>query len=490
MKITKITTTNESNNRKHSIPQSMEHSWNSCLVLGIEIVTIFVILKFAMIINSQPSNVLPDETNTRKYYFIVLFLGIIIIHNLIIGGWHTPKDFIFIAALIVIGIWVWRNNIILTTQDSFFGGKYKNTTTTTKPSITTSTQPNITKQKRIYKSTIPSQPAEPQHEIQELGYEDIDYNLPEAGRNNKQQIAELVGTDLVDAHPEVDSNELVWGNKPEHYDFVPDDIPGYLDLPALRKLKRLQNKVKKDKNYKYLAEIKPYDPQAMHRSDGDPGSELMLHRKHGLDNLFLQNANQHKAYGMPKEVLNALSNSPYGVWKEGKQKSADVNGRDKYIRKNGVGESWYKFLKEPEPTLTPDTAVVCNGPATTTTRPDGLKTSPDNGTGPVMQTTEIRDEMIEANRKFRATEYFTNPRTTSTVSNYRQLPINDVMPQLRMDSDNNKYSLYSDAINQKLPGSSDKILEYATNYPLVSLDSLSKINDNCARRLDGSCPKY
>ncbi len=478
MKITKSTITNESNNSMHNISHSMKQSWNSWVVLGIEIVTIFVILKLAIITNSQPSTALPDETTTRKYYFIVFLLGVIIIHNLVTGGWHTPKDFIFITALIVIGIWVWRNNII-TTHEGFFGGKSKTTTLITTPSTTTSAQSSIPKQKRKSKNITPSQPSEPQHEIQELGYEDMDYNLPDPGRNNKQQVAELVGTDLADAHPEIDSNELVWGNKPEHYDFVPDDIPGYLDLPALRKLKRLQKKVKKDKNYKYLAEIKPYDPQAMHRSDGDPGSELMLHRQHGLDNLFLENADKHKAYGMPKEVLDALSNSPYGVWKEGTQKSADIVSRDKYIRRNGTGESWYKFLKEPEPTLTPDTAVVCNSPATTTTRPDGLKTSPDTGTGPVMQTPEIRDEMLEANRKFRTAEYFTNPSTT-----------NDTMPRLRLDSDNNQYSLYSDAINQRLPGSSDKISEYATNYPLVSLESLSKINDNCARRLDGSCPKY
>ena len=453
------------------------------LVLGIEILTIFVLLKLAMIINSQPSTALlgaslgPETQHDlillRKYYFLALLLAVIIIHNLVIGGWHTPKDFIFIATLMVMGIWIWRNNNVIgpLPRDGFFGGKSKKTTTT-HPSTTT--QPSTT-------TTTPVDT----NNIQELGYDDMDYNLPDPGRNNKSQIAELVGSDLADAHPEINENELVWGNKPEHYDFVPDDIPGYLDLPELRKLKRLQKKVKKDKNYKYLAEIKPYDPQSMHRSDGDPGTELMLHRRHGLDNLFLENADQHKAYGMPKEVIDALTNSPYGVWKEGRQKSADVIGDGKYIRRNGVGDSWYKFLKEPEPTLTPDAAVVCNAPTTTTTRPDGIKTSPDTGAGPVMQLPAITDEMIEANNRFRTSEYFANTDTNSSNS---RIPANDTMPRLRWDSDNNQYSLYSDAINQRLPGSSDKISEYATNYPLVSIDSLAKINDNCARRLDGSCP--
>jgi hypothetical protein len=101
-----------------------------------------------------------------------------------------------------------------------------------------------------------------------------------------------------------------------------------------------------------------------------------------------------------------------------------------------------------------------------------------------MKISEIADEMLEANNRFRTTEYFTSPVTNRSSS---RIPANDTMPRLRWDSDNNQYSLYSDAINQRLPGSSDKISEYATNYPLVSLDSLAKINDNCARRLDGSC---
>jgi len=452
------------------------------LVLCIEILTIFVLLKLATIINSQPSIALSgagigpenqhDLSRLRKYYFLALLLAVIIIHNLVIGGWHTPKDFIFVTTLMVMGIWVWRNNNVIGTlgRDGFFGGKAKKTTTHPRTTIIQSSTTTTTTQANT-------------NNIQELGYDDMDYNLPEPGRNNKAQIAELVGTDIADAHPEINENELVWGNKPEHYDFVPDDIPGYLDLPELRKLTRLQKKVKKDKNYKYLANINPYDPQSMHRSDGDPGTELMLHRQHGLDNLFLANSDQHKAYGMPKEILDALANSPYGVWKEGRQKSADVIGEGKYIRRNGVGESWYKFLKEPEPTLTPDSAVVCNAP-NTTTRPDGLKTSPDTGTGPVMKISEIADEMLEANNRFRTTEYFTSPVTNRSSS---RIPANDTMPRLRWDSDNNQYSLYSDAINQRLPGSSDKISEYATNYPLVSLDSLAKINDNCARRLDGSC---
>jgi len=441
-----------------SLPDNNLRGW---LVLCIELITILVLLKLAIVIpryarvvvnRGQDSN--DNIIRTHKYYFIASLLIVIIIHNLVIGGWHTPKDFIFICTLLVLGLWVWHRNQLSAIHDGFFG---RNATKTTKP---LTRKPN-------------------NNNIKELGYEDMDYNLPDPGRNTGSQTAELVGTDLADAHPEINEDELVWGNKPEHYDFVPDDIPGYLDLPQLRKLKRLQKKVKKDKNYKYLADIKPYDPQSMHRSDGDPGTELILHRQHGLDNIFLENADQHEAYGMPQEVISALSNSPYGVWKEGRQKSSDVIGKGKYDRRNGVGNSWYKFINEPEPTLTSDKLIVCNRPLPTTTRPDGLKTSPDIGIGPSIKLPLINDEMHEANSKFRTAEYFTN------LSD--RIPIINDLPRLRINSDNNQYSLHSDSINQKLPGCSDKISEYATNYPLVSMESLGKINDNCARRLDGSC---
>ena len=437
---------------------SSQNAQSTIIILGIEITTILVLLGIAHYIGNtanKPKNnngIYPssDLHHWHGYFFIAVLLGIIIIHNLVIGGWHHPKDIVFIGILVVIGVWVFckfdkHSSEPFTNQGS---GK---------------------------------------HKLQPLGQNDIDYNLPEAGRDNSSP--DIVGTDLVDAHPELDTNELVWGNRPEHYDYTPDDIPAYLELESLRQLKTLKKKVKRDKNYKYLAEIKPYDSQSSHRPESDDktlsGQGLLLHRQHGLDNIFLEHADKHKAYGMPKEVLDVLSNSIYGseisvpqhwadnqartVWKEGRDKSKNVKGSGKYKRNNGVPGSKYKFLNEPEPTLVPNMdGIVCAAQATTTTRPDNLNTSPGTGTGPVIQIPEIRDEMLDANSKFRTAEYFTG--FTASSSN-----------------DSNQYSLYSDAINQRLPGCSDKISQYATNYPLVSRQSLEKISDNCARRLDGSC---
>ena len=389
-----------------------------------------------------------------RYWFLAALLFVIIIHNLVLGGWQSPKDLIFIGILAVMGIWVWRSS-----------------------QIASSSVENFLDQQLV---------------VQALGPTDMDYNLPEAGRTESgtANMASKVGSNLNEAHPAVNQKELVWGNRPEHYDFVPDDIPGYLELAELRKLKRLQKKVKKDKNYKYLAAIKPYDPQSMNRPDGDPGAEVKLTMRHGLDNALLDAAYQNEAYKMPKEVLDALScdqHNYYGypsVWREGDAKfRRRINGDTKYIRNNGVPGSRYKYLKDPEPTLTPDKCPPNNNlnATTTTTRPNNLKTSPDTGTGPVVRIDTITDEMIEANNKFRTAEYFTNSIPGSVARTGEWLG--------GIDNDSNPYSLHSDAINTRLPGCSDKISQYATNYPLVSHEALDKISNNCAIRLDGSCHK-
>ena len=452
------------------------------IIFGIEIATILLLLVVANWItktsikdldkarNNYPRT--PIEYQQTKYYFMVILLGIIITHNLVISGWHSPKDFIFIGLLILIGLYVFRGTEIL--GETFTSNPANNT--------------NKTKSGK--------------YKLQPLTEDDIDYNLPEAGKNNDGP--EIVGTDLAEAHPEQNENELVWGNRPEHYDFTPDDIPTYLELEAIRKLKSLQKKVKRDKNYKYLAEIKPYDAQSAYRPEsGDntqEGQGLLLHRTHGLDNILLENANEHKAYKMPKEVLDALANTTYGdiqgpnpkhwtiniqssAWKEGPEKSRDVKSSGKYKRNNGIPGSMYKFLKEPEPTLTPDRAGITCSSSQITTRPNNLLTSqPNSGAGPVIQIPEIRDEMIEANTKFRTAEYFTNSTSSTSLITQRKGTVDAT--QL----DNNQYSLYSDAINQRMPGCSDKISQYSTNYPLVSQQSLDRINNNCAQLLDGSCP--
>lgn len=433
-------------------------TYNNQLIFYIEIATIIVVFVIIHYFNKKIG--VSDNNEIRwqyKYYILIIVLSIIIIHNLIIGGWHTPKDFIFIGILIFMVVWVWRDSTLI---ERFWSAMKE-----------TKDLAHLGKQ------------------FDDLDHNNMDYNLPATGRNDNPHSPKIIGTDINEAHPEVNESELIWGNRPEHYDFLPDNMPGYLALPELRKLKRLQNKVKKDKNYKYLANIQPYDKQS-HRPGTGIDTGFLLHRKHGLDNLLLDAATPenrdtkkyHEAYKMPKEVLDALDDTPGPrcLWKEGRNKSADVKSINKYKRNNGIPGSKYKFLKEPdEKLITGNYSLHPTCAATTTTRPNDLKTSPSEGKGPVMQEELIIDEMIEANNKFRTVEYFTPSQT---------IPSRRIPPNLGMIDDSNPYASHSDAINMKLPGSSDKINQYCTNYPLVSKKSLEIINDNCARRIDGSCP--
>jgi hypothetical protein len=58
-------------------------------------------------------------------------------------------------------------------------------------------------------------------------------------------------------------------------------------------------------------------------------------------------------------------------------------------------------------------------------------------------------------------------------------------PRLRL-ADGYSFS-QADGINSKLGGNSVRLFDSCTNYSIPSPDSLKRINDNCARRLDGSC---
>lgn len=394
----------------------LEHKkYTPRVIIAIEIATVLVLFIIARYLKKNRDL---DGLANSKFYFLIILLGIMIIHNLIIGGWHHPKDFVFAAVLIFLGFWVWRDT---TELENFF--------------------------------------ASGQKIVKPLGNKNMDYNLPPPGRNIKSDTPDLIGNNINEAHPPINTKELVWGNRPEHYDFTPDDIPGYLELDDFKKMKNLKQKIKQDKNYKYLAEIQAFDGQSVNRPGVD--AAFLLHKKHGLDDVFLENADNHEAYKLPKEVLDNMSGCQKGRRYPDPNTIKKTPGSRKYYRNNGVPGSWYKFLKEPDDKVPDDAIIECNPSKPSTTRPDDLKTSPDRGVGPVVTTDTIVDEMIEANNKFRTAEYFT------------------VLAHGQADP----YSYESDEINSKLPGSSFKVSQYSTNYPLVSKKSLSIISDNSIKPL-------
>ncbi len=91
----------------------------------------------------------------------------------------------------------------------------------------------------------------------------------------------------LDKIPE-DRDELVHKiNRPEHYDYTPDDIPGYLAQPAITRLEGLREKIQRDKNYRYNATVRPFDTKDI------PGSPepIKANTRTPIDDLFRKGGN-------------------------------------------------------------------------------------------------------------------------------------------------------------------------------------------------------
>jgi hypothetical protein len=342
----------------------------------------------------------------------------------------------------------------------------------------------------------------------------------------------------LDKLPE-DRDELVHKiNRPEHYDYTPDDIPGYLTQPAITRLEGLRDKIQRDKNYRYNNTVRPFDTKDI------PGSPepIKANTRTPIDDLFRKGGNP--AYKLADEVLTVLESCPNN------QRSAAVDSHQviepalSHRRSNGVGSSKYRFLTEPEPNLkggakgiprcTDDTnekrarslqrligspavdddqatireysdfiTEINNADKAASGRPLALA-----GPKPVSEPTQISE--LKPYRDLGGVSYtpyvaFSGPLSKKPIdplpnnSTFKDIQLRDLEyeaaardnvftprdPRLRL-ADGYSFA-QADGINAKLGGNSIKLFDSCTNYSIPSPDSLKRINDNCARRLDGSC---
>ena len=357
----------------------------------------------------------------------------------------------------------------------------------------------------------------------------------------------------LDKLPE-DRDELVHKiNRPEHYDYTPDDIPGYLTQPAITRLEGLRDKIQRDKNYRYNNTVRPFDTKDI------PGSPepIKTNTRTPIDDLFRKGGNP--AYKLADEVLTVLESCPDN------QRSAAVDSHQtiepalSHRRSNGVGGSKYRFLTEPEPNLkggakgiprcTDDTnekralslqrligGPVVNDPNIIFNRLVKARLEDDQATireysdfiteinnadkaasggplalagpKPVSEPTQISE--LKPYRDLGGVSYtpyvaFSGPLSKKPLdplpnnSTFKDIQLRDLEyeaasmdnvftprdPRLRL-ADGYSFA-QADGINAKLGGNSIKLFDSCTNYSIPSPDSLKRINDNCARRLDGSC---
>ena len=143
-----------------------------------------------------------------------------------------------------------------------------------------------------------------------------------------------------------DRDELVHKiNRPEHYDYTPDDIPGYLTQPAITRLEGLRDKIQRDKNYRYTATVRPFDTKDI------PGSPepIKANTRTPIDDLFRRSGNP--TYKLADEVLTVLESCPNNLRSAALDSHRVIEPALAHRRSNGVGSSKYRLLSEPEPNL-------------------------------------------------------------------------------------------------------------------------------------------
>jgi hypothetical protein len=319
-------------------------------------------------------------------------------------------------------------------------------------------------------------------------------------------------------------------NRPEHYDYTPDDIPGYLAQPAITRLEGLRDKIQRDKNYRYNATVRPFDTKDI------PGSPEPIKTNTGtpIDDLFRKGGN-HQAYKLADEVLTVLESCPDNLRSAQMDSHKALEPALSHQHRNGAGNSKYRFLSEPEPNLftrgkgvakctdntnekrTKSLQRLIGGPAVDDpniifNRLVKARLEDDRAT-----IREYKDFIAEINNADREANGgpLAEPKPVETP-----LPDDELKPyreplknkatfkdiQLRdldfeaSEKDNiftprdqrlrlaDGYSFsQSDGINAKLGGNSIRLFDSCTNYSIPSPDSLKRVSDNCARRLDGSC---
>jgi hypothetical protein len=220
--------------------------------------------------------------------------------------------------------------------------------------------------------------------------------------------------DMYPIEKERGEHELVHGlNKPEHYDYTPDDIPTYQIRDELKVFKQMNDMKKKDINAEWMNKVEGHDPKYI---PGMEGGFPFYNTKEKVHDLF---NNKHHQEDWNESILTALQECPRTP-KHLLDKSGDgLPDISHYHRKNGSGQSRYKFLDEKDPKL-------------------GIGSNVNNNCS-----------VIEGEGGNKA----------------------NLM---------NEYAYASDEVNFKIGGNSMNISQGCSNFPIPGYTSLKKINDNTA----------
>lgn len=303
--------------------------------------------------------------------------------------------------------------------------------------------------------------------------------------------------DYVKSHPDKD----IRINKPEHYDYAPDNIPQWhMDPELSKKFEALKKSWESDPNKKYRQNIKAFDKYNIPQiDDGFKITHPDHHTK--MFNLFEMNREHNKPN---KIILQALEEGGYdGKYIHNTEHLRRHNKTElaKLQRYNKTGEyydpeSVYQKLDEfPNPKI--EDIQICEKPTTTNA---------------YQSLDDVKKYMVRADLQdeYDPKTYNPNKIYKSEIENkfnQREKDINNIKnrkPNLTnlstFDNDNNftdvkdyagmEYLYNSDEINTqvlnknsgyKLNNTKSKnIIQYCTNYKPANTEQLRMINDNTA----------
>jgi hypothetical protein len=313
--------------------------------------------------------------------------------------------------------------------------------------------------------------------------------------------------DYVKNHPDKD----IRINKPEHYDFAPDDIPHWhLDKDLSQKFAKLKKDWETDPNRNYRESVKAFDKYKVPQMDG--GFKITHPEKYSkMFNLFEMN----KEHNKPNHIIiQALESGGYdGKYIHNTAHLRRHNNTDleKMQRYNVTGEYYdpntvYQSLKYfPNPNI--ESIAICKNNLTNS----------NNSTKQVLDLESQKRNMVRAdlqddyepstynpNNIYKTiTEKTKRNSNSNSISNTNSINKYDNIntDNLSMDSIinyfenvNNKagmeYLYSSDEINSqvlnktsglsKCNTKSKNILQYCTNYKPANNEQLRMVNDNTA----------
>ena len=138
-----------------------------------------------------------------------------------------------------------------------------------------------------------------------------------------------------------DKKDLVHGlNKPEHYDFTPDDIPTYQLNEELKVFKQMNDMKKGDINANWMNKVEGHDPSFVPAMEGGFPFYDTKEKVHDLFN------NKHPHQEWNESILTALMETPRTPSHLLDKSGDGLPGIVQYNRKTGRGQNKYKYLEE------------------------------------------------------------------------------------------------------------------------------------------------